>query len=62
MDERKKTILLGKGGSAIKELGTAARQEIESFLDKRVFLELVVKVKDNWRDDESALKTFGYQN
>ncbi len=62
MDERKKTILLGKGGSAIKELGTAARKEIEVFLDKRVFLELVIKVKENWRDDDSALKTFGYQN
>lgn len=62
MDERKKSIILGKGGSAIKELGTEARTEIESFLDKRVFLELLVKVRDNWRDDEKSLKSFGYQN
>ncbi len=62
LDERKKTILLGKSGSAIKQLGTQARKEIESFLDKRVFLELTVKVRDNWRDDDQALKSFGYQN
>ncbi len=62
LDERKKTILLGKGGSAIKQLGTEARKEIEYFLDTRVFLELTVKVKDNWRNDDSALKKFGYLN
>lgn len=62
LDERKKSIILGKGGSAIKELGTQARGEIESFLGKRVFLDLNVKVRDNWRDDEKALKSFGYQN
>ena len=61
MDDRKKSIILGKGGSAIKQLGTEARTEIEAFLDKRVFLELVVKVRDNWRDDEQSLKSFGYQ-
>ncbi len=61
MDERKKSILLGKGGMAIKQLGTEARTEIEAFLDKRVFLDLAVKVKDNWRDDDQSLKTFGYQ-
>lgn len=62
LDERKKSILLGKGGSAIKQLGTEARKEIEIFLDKRVFLDLNIKVRDNWRNDESALKKFGYQN
>jgi GTP-binding protein Era len=62
LDERKKSILLGKGGSAIKELGTEARKEIEIFLGKRVFLDLNIKVRDNWRDDEQALKNFGYQN
>lgn len=61
MDDRKKSIILGKGGSAIKQLGSEARQEIESFLDKRVFLELLVKVRDNWRDDDKSLKSFGYQ-
>ena len=62
LDDRKKSILLGKGGSAIKELGTAARGEIEAFLGTRVFLDLNIKVRDNWRDDEKALKSFGYQN
>ena len=62
LDERKKSIILGKGGSAIKQLGTEARGEIETFLGKRVFLELNVKVRDNWRDDDKALKSFGYQN
>lgn len=62
LDERKKSILLGKNGSAIKELGTAARSDIETFLGKRVFLDLTIKVRDNWRDDERALKSFGYQN
>lgn len=61
LDERKKAILLGKGGEAMKKLGIAARREIESFLDQRVFLNLTVKVKENWRDDERALKAFGYQ-
>jgi GTP-binding protein Era len=60
LDDRKKSILLGKYGSAIKKLGTEARKEIETFLDKRVFLELTVKVRDNWRDDEKSLKSFGY--
>jgi GTP-binding protein Era len=62
MDERKKSILLGKGGSSIKQLGIESRKEIETFLGKRVFLELQVKVRDNWRDDEKSLKSFGYQN
>jgi GTP-binding protein Era len=62
LDERKKTILLGKKGDAIKQLGTQSRKEIESFLGKRVFLELLVKVRENWRDDDQALKSFGYQN
>ena len=62
MDERKKMILLGKGGSSIKQLGMDSRKEIEAFLGKRVFLDLQVKVKDNWRDDDKALKAFGYQH
>ncbi|HJW31369.1 MAG TPA: KH domain-containing protein, partial [Saprospiraceae bacterium] len=61
-DDRKKSILLGKNGSAIKQLGMKARGEIEAFLGKRVFLDLSVKTRDNWRDDDNALKSFGYQN
>jgi len=56
-----KSILIGKGGSAIKNLGMAARKGIEAFLGSKVFLELFVKVKDNWRDDDKQLKHFGYQ-
>ena len=55
-----KSIIIGKGGSAIKKLGTAARIALEEFLERKVFLELFVKVKDNWRDDERLLKDFGY--
>jgi len=55
-----KSIIIGKGGSAIKKLGSAARKDIETFLESKVFLELFVKVKDNWRDDDRLLKRFGY--
>lgn len=62
--ERKsqKPIVIGKGGEAIKKLGSAARERIESFLDSKVFLELHVKVRDGWRDDERELKRFGYDH
>lgn len=55
-----KSILIGKGGSAIKQLGIDSRKDIEAFLDKKVFLELFVKVKENWTDDPNSLKNFGY--
>lgn len=58
--ETQKAILLGKQGMAIKKLGTAARVEIEKFLQMKVHLELTVKVRDNWRDDERALEQLGY--
>jgi GTP-binding protein Era len=61
MRKTQKGILIGKGGSAIKKLGTEARKDIETFLESKVFLELHVKVRDNWRDNERALKGFGYQ-
>ena len=57
-----KSIIIGKQGVAIKKLGTAARTSIEAFLDSKVFLELYVKVKDNWRNDDKWLKQFGYKN
>lgn len=60
MRETQKGIILGKGGLAIKKLGTYARKDIEAFLQTKVFLELTVKVRDNWRDDEQALQRFGY--
>lgn len=60
MRETQKAILLGKGGTAIKKLGTYARKDIEEFLQTKAFLDLTVKVRDNWRDDEQALQRFGY--
>lgn len=59
--EKQKMILLGKGGSAIKRLGTEARKSLETWLESKVFLELHVKVKKNWRDDERQLRHFGYE-
>ena len=58
--ESQKGILLGKNGAAIKKLGTESRKKIEAVIQKKVFLELTVKVLDNWRDDENALRRFGY--
>lgn len=55
-------IIIGKNGDAIKRLGTAARKDIEAFIDSKAFLELTVKVRENWRDDEQALRRFGYEN
>ncbi|MBP7273095.1 MAG: GTPase Era [Saprospiraceae bacterium] len=60
--QSQKPILLGKDGMLMKKLGTNARKDIEVFLESKVFLELFVKVKDNWRDDERQLKYFGYDN
>lgn len=45
----------------IKEIGTAARKEIEAFIGEKVFLELFVKVKPKWRDNELQLREYGYQ-
>jgi GTP-binding protein Era len=61
MRDTQKSIIIGKGGAAIKKLGTEARKSIEIFLESKVFLEMHVRVRDNWRDDERQLKHFGYQ-
>lgn len=53
--EGQKAILIGSGGEALREIGTQARQELERILEKKVFLETVVKVKPNWRDDPAFL-------
>lgn len=58
--DSQKGILIGKGGSMLKRVGTEARKDIEKFFDKRVFLELFVKVEPNWRNRENKLKAFGY--
>ena len=57
-----KGILIGHKGSAIKNLGTVSRIDLEKFFSKKVFLDLHVKVNKNWRSDENKLKQFGYQN
>lgn len=57
-----KPILIGKGGSAIKKLGIEARQGIETFFGVHTFLDLNIKIKENWRDDDQMLKYFGYEN
>jgi len=62
MRESQKMIILGKGGKSIKQLGTDARKDIEQFLDKKVFLDLTVKVNKDWRNNERQLKRFGYEN
>ncbi len=59
--ESQKAILLGKGGSAIKILGTESRKEIETFLQKKIFLGLTIKVNTNWRNNQTQLKHYGYE-
>lgn len=56
-----KIIVIGTKGDKLKRIGTLARQELEKILKQKVFLELWVKVKSRWTDDEKALKTFGYK-
>lgn len=58
--ETQKAIILGSGGAMIKKIGTDARKEIEAFLGRKVFLELFVKVRPKWRDNEMQLKEYGY--
>lgn len=55
-----KGIIIGKGGQMLKKVGTLARKEIEALIGSKVFLELWVKVDQNWRDKEEELKNFGY--
>lgn len=55
-----KAILIGKGGAALKTIGARARREIESFLGRKVYLELWVKVREKWRQDRKFLKELGY--
>jgi len=58
--ETQKGIVLGEGGKMIKQLGTLARKDIEEFLGRKVFLELFVKVRPKWRDNDTFLKEYGY--
>ncbi len=58
--ETQKGILLGEGGKMIKQLGSEARKDIEEFIGRKVFLELFVKVRPKWRDNEWQLREYGY--
>lgn len=58
--ETQKGIVLGEGGKMIKQLGTLARKDIEEFIGRKVFLELFVKVRPRWRDNEIYLREYGY--
>lgn len=58
--ETQKAIIIGQNGNMIKQLGTLARIDIEKFISQKVFLDLFVKVKPKWRDNELQLKEYGY--
>ena len=60
--DSQKNILIGKAGSMLKKVGTEARLEIEKFLERKVFLEMFVKVIPDWRSKKNYLKSFGYEN
>ena len=62
MRDSQKGILIGKGGSALKRTGTAARIEMEDFFQKKVFLQLLVKVDPDWRESRRELRKFGYED
>jgi len=59
--ETQKGIIIGHQGKAIKKVGTEARKDIEEFFEKKVFLELFVKVNKDWREEERSLRNFGYE-
>ena len=56
-----KGIIIGKNGEMLKKTGTLARQDIEKMLDKKVYLELWVKVRPDWRNSNSQIKNFGFE-
>lgn len=58
--DSQKGIIIGKGGNAIKEIGSQARKDLETLLGKKVFLDLQVKVRKNWRRDLNQIRRFGY--
>lgn len=60
--DSQKGIIIGKGGQKLKRVGIEARKDIEKFFDKKVYLEMFVKVEANWRNRENKLREFGYEN
>ena len=61
MRDSQKGILIGRGGSALKKTGSAARIEMEDFFQKKVFLNIFVKVDPDWRENRRELRKFGYE-
>ena len=59
--DSQKGIIIGPKGVALKRVGSAARKDIERFFDKKVFLEIFVKVEKDWRNRDNLLKRYGYQ-
>lgn len=59
--DSQKGIIIGHGGKMLKKVGTEARRDIEAFFEKKIFLQLFVKVENNWRNREMKLKSFGYE-
>jgi GTP-binding protein Era len=59
--ESQKAIVIGSGGERLKKIGTAARRQLEAFFGIKVFLQLTVSVRRNWRKDERALREFGFR-
>ena len=55
-----KKIIVGKGGSRLKKIGSVAREDMEKIFDKKIMLKLWVKVKGGWADDQRALQSLGY--
>ena len=62
MRDTQKGIVIGKGGSALKKVGTQARIDMEDFFQKKVFLQLLVKVDPDWRENRRELRKFGYED
>ena len=56
-----KAMVIGEGGERLKQIGTLARQELEKLMDAKVFIELWVKVRSGWADDEARVRSFGYE-
>ena len=59
--DSQKGIIIGKGGKSLKKVGIEARKDIEAFFEKKVFLELYVKVEKDWRNKDLKLRSFGYK-
>jgi GTP-binding protein Era len=59
--DSQKGIIIGKGGKSLKKVGTDSRKDLELFFDKKIYLELFVKVEKNWRNKDISLRNFGYK-